>query len=819
MKPKTLPEFHRGPVAAMIAAIAAASSQFAVCPAALAQQESGTLILEEVIVTARKVEESVQDVPVAIVPLTDENLKANHIVSVLELPQIVPGLGATVNSQGGAPTFAIRAAKADNGTSDTVTAYIDDVPVAFPVGISNMTYDLQSVSVLKGPQGTYFGTSTTGGAIIFRPNKPGDEFEGYLGAGAGDYDLFSVEGMVNAPLTDTAKLRIAGEWYERGEGFVDNLNPGNGNPSELNDDKHYSARATLRLEPTDRLLNDTMFEYYKADNETRQETLSTLRERNTDFNGLTVDWALAGITVPGGIDKVEIGPYPTWYEAEMKSVANTTDYDLSDNVSLKSVLSWQSVETDTSQDNDATPRGVVNGRTAYDVEQWTAEFSIDWSVYDGRLRNKTGLFFSNKTVDAGNHYRLLDLPFDFSPFGPGAPIVEDQVAAALPYASVNYYEREFDTQAIYSQFSFDISDIWTVTFGGRYTWDDGDYTGRTKQVNGAAASAEVPYGVFNGPYGCDESFLGYKNPDPETCTGHQDFSEGNASGLLTIEGRFEDHLVYLSARHGYLIGGFNNQVSARGGQVFAPEKVDDVEIGLKSDWTLGGAPIRTNIAVFYGEYKDQQRVQNGQTPEGASFVAVANAGATTFYGLDLDVTYQPTENLSLSLGWNNVTAEYDEFDAALAMIGIEGPQFIDLKGEQAAQTPKNIVTASATYDWPVTSDVGYISSTVSYSWRDDTETHDSPTVICTLEPDGECLRQNITEDFTEFDQIDSYDLVNFSTAWNSVMGSNFDLRLWIKNVTDEEYTVFSNNQLPQFGYSVYIWGEPRTWGLNLRYNF
>lgn len=127
--------------------------------------------IEEVIVTARKTEESVQAVPVSVNALSADSIQKQAILSVADLRSSVPGLYIGTNPQGGAPTFAIRAAKADNGTSDTVTAYVGDMPVTSTRAVGNMVYDMQSISVLKGPQGTLFGANSTGGAIIFRPDR------------------------------------------------------------------------------------------------------------------------------------------------------------------------------------------------------------------------------------------------------------------------------------------------------------------------------------------------------------------------------------------------------------------------------------------------------------------------------------------------------------------------------------------------------------------------------------------------------------------------------------------------------------------------
>ena len=802
-------------IALGIAVLAAASPGLWAADEGQASASSRTL--EEVLITARKVEESQQEVPVSVIALSEATLRSNAVDSVFDLPAVVPGLFVALNSQGAAPTFAIRAAKADNGTSDTVTAYIDDVPIAWTVAITNMMYDMASITTLKGPQGTFFGTSTTGGAIIFSPNKPSGELEGYIGAGVGDWGLTTLEGMVNLPVSDVLQIRIAGDMLNQ-DGFIDNKTPVNGN-DELSDDEHFSGRLSIRLRPNDMFLNDTVIDYYDADNQPKQESLKYLRPRYNyqTFLGFAVpvDYAKAGITVPNDIRDVAIGPHPTWFEAQMTSIGNTTTFELNDNWSIKNVLGYQDVTQDTSQDNDTTVNAGVNGRTEHQVEQWTEEFSVDFTSNSGRVRNKTGVFFSNKKIETGNSYRVIGLPFDFEGFPETlVPVVNTY----LPLASNNYYFREFDSSAIYTQFTFELSDALTMTLGGRYTKDEGDY--RAIAHNGFPGFGNTgEYGdFFAGACSETSAIATYDNFDLANCTGTRDFEDSQESWVVTLENKFTDTtLGYLSARHGYLVGGFNNNVGARAGQLFAPEEVDDIEVGVKSDWELNGRPIRTNLSLFYGEYKDQQRVQNGTDPDTrATYIAVGNAGASTFYGWDLDVTYAPTDYLNLILGWNHVTAEYDEFDASINIPNVQGA-FISLKDQQLSQAPKDIFSLSAAVTWPVSSDTGDISSTLTYYWRDETTHHDSPTHDCVLSEINECL--SITEDFSEWDELPSYDLLNFTTAWSNVMGSNFDLRLWVRNLLDEDYVIYGSNQSLQFGYATLFYGNPREYGVNLRYSF
>jgi iron complex outermembrane receptor protein len=218
-----------------------------------------------------------------------------------------------------------------------------------------------------------------------------------------------------------------------------------------------------------------------------------------------------------------------------------------------------------------------------------------------------------------------------------------------------------------------------------------------------------------------------------------------------------------------------------------------------------------------------QRVQNGISTDPISgavtnYTAVQNAGAATAYGLDLDVTYEPTDNLILTLGWNHIESEYTKF---LAPINI--PQvtaFADLSGSQLSQTPKDVVNLSATVEWPLSASIGSVSSTLSYFWTDETTHHDSPTYLCTPNAAGLCSGPSSPAgDFRQYDTLPAYDLWNFTTTWKGIVGSNFDASLWVKNLTDEKYRTYGSNQMVANGYATYMYGDPRTFGLNVRYNF
>jgi len=789
---------------------------------------TSTTGIEEVIITARKTEESAQVVPVSVTALSTESLQRQAVLDVQDLRSSVPGLFISTGSQGGAPVFTIRAAKGASNVTDTVTAYIGDMPVASTRAVSNMVYDMQSISVLKGPQGTLFGSNSTGGAIIFRPNMPSDVFEGYAQVGIGNYNRSSFQGMINVPINDVVQLRLAGEMVDRDKGLQRNLTPTNGN-SEMGTDKHESMRFSLRIKPSKSFQNDLTMDYFHEDDQPYQDILTALRGPFT-ASGTTVDWAAAGYKISPNTHTVSIGPSTTWNKAKIWDAVDTATYDISDTASLKAVLGYQDIKLDTFQDNDVTPKSVVNGRTADNFQRWTFEPSMDLKSDDGRFRNKSGLFFSYLKRTTGNSYTVQGFPYAVAP-------------ATAPTQSNGWYSREFRSHAIYTQFSYDLTKEMTASLGLRYTWDSGKYKAENRLGFGAnfttglatvfpipLTSALVPgatvaqignfrTGYCSAPALQNPGLSSYQNFNALACTGEQSIKSQAPSFTFTLEDRFaERSMIYATLRGSYLLGGFNNQVFTRGGfgQTYKPEKVVDFETGVKSDWDLWGRPIRTNLAIFYINYKDQQRTANG-TANGLTFVAVQNAGASTAYGLDFDGTYEVTDNLALSASWNHIESSYTTFNAALSIPNTIAS--VDLSGEPMSQTPKDVVSLSATAKWPLSSDIGKVSSTLSWFWTDKTKASDTPAYSC-VPVNGLCTGpSNPAVDFRSLSLLPAYDLWNFTTSWKGIMGTAFDADLWIKNLTDKHYMTNVSNQMIQSGYTAATYGHPREFGLNLRYNF
>lgn len=789
------------------------------------QQVASPSLLQEVTVIARKVEESAQSVPITVTALSAADLGKSVVLNVQDLETRVTGLVVTPNTKGGSPNFSIRVAKTSGAEGGGITTYIDDVPMLSPQSIFYSLYDLSSVQTFKGPQGTLFGTNATGGAIIFRPNRPTKEFEASVDVGYGNYSRADFQGMVNIPVSDAFQFRLAGEIVRR-DGYVKNLTPVNGN-DELSDDRHESARLSARFSPTGGFTNDLVLDYFNENDQPRQAVpvffsnpFLTAPVTNTFgcgilcgpfglgatgagirlYNDHTVSLSANGAT-PNAIT-------PTFNKARIWGAADTAAFDFSDQLSFKNVIAYRHEELNTFEDNDGTSLALVNGRTLQHNSQWTEEPSIRFTSTGGKFRLVSGLFLSHKKLDDGDAYNLAFLlDPSFVPFlpAPGAGLFP------IPQISDNHYDRKLDSYAVYSQASIDLSDTLTATLGARYNRDHGTFKNQLRGGTGNGNAALGLSSAFLNPTG--NSFLGdcraasmagYAGANLTECFANRSATWEAPSFTFSIENRFSDKsLLYFTTRGGYQAGGFNNEISNVELQTYNPEKVVDFETGLKSDWSLAGRPIRTNVDTFFGRYKNMQRQSNGSYTNGAQFQAIFNAGTSTYYGSDVEISVFPFESLELSGAWTYLHSEYDRFviPAVPGGAGVfANPQ--DLSNSTLSLSPKNTVNVQASYHWPVPSRIGALSSTLSYYYRS-----------------AVLLNDFQTPGFEQYDSQKGYGLANATQDWENIFGSRLSVNLWIRNITDKKYAVQASNQTLTFGYATYLFGDPRTYGLNLHYKF
>lgn len=778
--------------------------------------------LEEVVVTAQKREQSEQVVPVSITALSGDALTQQVVLDLRDLMAHVTGLVIAPNAQGDAATFAIRSSKQDNGTTGGVAVYLDDMPLTSTYSVANANYDIASVDVLKGPQGTLFGTSATGGAIIFRPNKPAQDFDAWVWAQYGDYRRSEITGMINVPVNDILQVRLAADYVDRPDGFVKNLapNPSAGLPSELWTDRHDSARLSVRL-ITGAVTHDVVADYY-SENDTPSQSILT---------ELTPGVASLGVPLLNGYNQVALGgnasgiDLPVYRRITSWGVKDTSTWTINDNLSFVNNIGYRNDLQDTFQSSSSEVIDMVNGRTRIKhlsgVEEATLHFDM------GPVHNTTGLFLNEIHEDDGNSYDLaqnytytIDIPA--GAFGAGTPAI----VAPLAQLSNAYYNRTLHSVAPYSQTEFKLSNELTLIAGVRYNWDGGTFND-TQHGGTPPANFFEPQPNGNFFYGpCDPSVIqAYPRYNAATCTASNSASWKAPSWNLALQDQFADHkMVYFRVAHGYIAGGFNNQISDTRYQIFQPEKTTEFEAGLKADWDVGGRPLRTNFALFDGDVSNKQEVENGSTCADqpnltaaqctafysgtnvtSQWIGVFNAGSLNYYGFDLALEYLPVDWLQLNAGWSFIEASYTSF--AFPTVGEIPTQ--DLSGSTPAQVPKNTLTASATLTWPIPSNIGRVSSTLSAYYRSQTNFSDIFNACNTST--NECLSPNANT-------APAYATFDFSTFWNGLLGSHIDLTAYVKNLADRRYIVYQSPQA-SLGYATTSFGEPRTFGMGIRYNF
>jgi iron complex outermembrane receptor protein len=455
------------------------------------------------------------------------------------------------------------------------------------------------------------------------------------------------------------------------------------------------------------------------------------------------------------------------------------------------------------------------------VEEATLHFNM------GRLRNTTGLFLNAVRQSDGNSYDLAqnftyELHIPAGAFGPGTPAIDSPLAQL----SNSYYNRRLYSVAPYSQTEFKLSDSLTLTAGLRYNWDHGSFD---DQQRGGS-----PPAYFFEPQANGNFFFGPCNPatiqsypqfDPVKCLATNSARFTAPSWNLGLQDQFADRsMAYFRVAHGYIAGGFNNQIDNHAYQTFQPEKTTEYEFGVKSDWSLFGRPIRTNLALFDGDVSNKQEVENGATCANqptftaaqciafyggnnvtSQWIGVFNAGTLNYYGFDLSTEFLPVDWLQLNAGWTFVEASYTSF--AFPTVG-EIPSR-DLSGSTPAQVPKNTITASAKLLWPVPSNIGGITSTLSLYHRSETTFTDIFNA-CNVQT-GECLS-------SAANTSPAYTVLDFATFWNGVLGSHIDLTGYVKNLADKHYVTFQSPQA-SLGYASTSFGEPRTFGVGVRYSF
>jgi len=723
--------------------------------------------IPDIIVQARRRDEGLQSVPLAITALSGDALRSQSVVTVQDLGQHIPSLTVSGNL-GRRDTVVIGIRGQRNllprlSYDAAVGVYFAEVPIARPYGLNASLYDISSVQVLKGPQGTLFGRNTTGGAMLFEPNRPTDDFGGSVELEYGNYDHRMVTGMFNLPVSDTLAVRVAGRIAKR-DGFTKNILTG----KRLDAVDNQSFRASVKFNPTPDIENLLVYDFYHSSTSGQSVYLRALRPGGVvsrlfgpggTFGDIASELAAQKERGPHRVALDGVGPS----KVRNQGISNRTTITLSDDISLKNVLGWRKVKSQDTTDLDGSPLPISRPFQTANIQQLSEELQLQGKALDGALSYIVGGFYFREWGDDITYGTSLNIPI---PLGPGAPIN----TLTNPRSSGGYGRSE--SESLFAQLTYEIPGVagLKATAGFRYSWDK-----RRVEISPADSlgcrferTAATPAGLT-----------------PCLAIGRASFSAPTWTVGLDYQVSPKT-LLYIVSRRGYRSGGLNiGSESFAELKPFLPETVTDVETGIKSDWLLGSVPVRTNAAFYYSSGKDVQRTAQ-IIPERVTTTTL-NAASTEIYGAELEVIVRPTSGLSLSgyFSWDH--ARYKKF------VTVSG----DFSNNRFSFTPEVKYGLTVRYETELPS-IGEAAATFDYSWQGRVEFGDI----------------NEVESYQS-----SYGLANARLELNKAGGSPADIALFVRNIFKKEYansgTAFQN----ALGFTSILPGEPRMYGVQVRYSF
>ena len=744
---------------------------------AWAQQASAqpSTTLDEVIVTARRRDESLQQVPISITAIDQEALQRQGVSTLTDLQQLVPSAYVTGYSHGSTQQFFSIRGQSESGLNTgggagggpAVVGYFSEVPV--PMSGPGLYYDLQSVDVLKGPQGTLFGRNTTGGAVLFEPQRPDlDKVGGYAQLLAGNYDRVQTEGAINLPVIDgKLAIRIAGQMESR-EGYTRDVNTGIDY-----DNRHYqAARIGILFEPNDAFENYFIGNYLAVKEHGPGAELIAANPA-ASAAGVSILNYLAAQQARGvratALDTPELD------QGIFFNLIDKTSLKLGDDLRLRNILSYSGQRIRRDDDEDGTTLvlldslGPAPGTWQVDTTTTTEELQLQGNSAGAAFNWQTGVYYES----------------DRSP-DPAQQSFTQQVVLLPFFFNTTDTDLGGTTTGLYGQGTYKLSQLLeglSFTAGYRYTWDSlHEGYSQTLSAGRTPAPGDFCLSVAGG--------LSYPN-----CAVYAAAKHGGDSYTVGFDYQATPAtLLYLVSRQGYKSGGFNI-VAATVGDIgspafsYKPETVRDVELGLKTEWSIGTLRGRTNLAVYNSWYLNAQ-VNTSELIDNEQEAVTQNAARATIRGFEMENTLQPTSSTELSLNYSYMDAFYTRYITPLGQ---------DLSALPYAYAPKNKASAGARARLPLPESIGEIWLGGNLSYQDRVFAGFSAV--------------------TPGSYVPSYGLLGVRADWDRINGGGLSAALFVTNLTDKVYRVTNEDLYTTIGSSTTVYGEPRMYGVTLKYQF
>jgi iron complex outermembrane receptor protein len=802
--------------------------------AALAQSNSA-MDVETVIVTARRVEERLQDVPISMTVLSQEQIAARNIVSTVDLATYTPSLFVNRRFGNEKASFAIRGFTQDLTTAPTVAVYFADAitPRLVPnLGGGNgagpgYMFDLQNTQVLYGPQGTLFGRNTNGGAVLLVPHRPTDKYEGYVEGTLGDYNQHRVQAVLNVPISEILKVRAGVDWNER-DGYIKSLS-GVG-PKDFNNINYVAARLSILAEFTN-WENSLIFTY------TNSKTHGTLGKiafcnpgtnpASIGFTGVTraANCALLAREANYGYWQADNSdPNAHVYDRVWQAI-NTTTWHASDALTVKNILSYGEERQDSSGSvlGDFVPFPLVTASSGIhgdpQANQYTLTDELRFQGEANRLTWQGGLYIevSNPIGVQEQETAVFATCTDRTTFMCTPLTLTIPGVGVVPVGSLGDYHHKYFYRdyAAYGQATYKVTDKFSITAGLRYTRDTTRTTGDDVSiVPSPTGPLSFRCTVTTTPAGANASLL-----TNGACLRAFEEKSGRPTWLIDFDFKpTQDILLYAKYARGYRAGGAN--YSNSGYETWSPEKVDDFEAGLKT--TIRGDVISGtfNINGFWNNFKNQQvpislagcqRTDPRCTaPAVAGIQAIQNVGTSRIRGIEVDGALVFQRDFRLDYGYAFLDAKVikSAFPGCnFAIFNCASADFLQA-GQQLLFSPKHRLTLTGTYTLLSKDNVGDVTVGATYVY--------TASSFFSHSADLAFARGEIPFDSSV---MPSSNLVNLNLNWRNIANKPIDLEVFVTNLTNEKYTVGAGNSLPTTGADFIFVGEPRMYGMKLRYHF
>ena len=807
-----------------------------IAPLAPVAQERG--YLEEIIVTAQKRAQNIQDIPVAVTALSGEHLVEHGITDMFDLQQTAPGLIVDQSQTATTANFSIRGIGTSSqnfGLEPSVGLYVDGVYRARQSSLINELADVERVEVLRGPQGTLFGRNSSAGAVLLNTVAPHHEAGGYFELTYGNLDLFSANGAFGGALVeDVLAVRVTGFTSSR-DGFVDAVGEGE---ALLNDRNRHGGRAQLLYTPTDDVSLRVILDYAEIDEVCC--AAATFRSNYFSFDGRPgSDALLAGLGIPLLNDDrftdyvVYVNQLPE-SRNEDSGVSAELNWDIAPGNTITSISAYRTFNTTDDADVDFNAADIATRFNRGESEMFSQELRLAGSR--GRVDYLAGAYFFTQDLNSWTTTAPgLDVEAFFANGNPqlGTLInTINQLSAltggfvpmtgpAVPPGgrALDVMLQDHEAWAVFGQVDFQLLDQWRLSAGIRYTDEKKDLRGTFTQDNAGPPPDLTAIGtnLFLVSQGLAPLNLALLAPLVYPGWGfylvpafapRPDVDETLEDDQVTWNARLSwtpnnDMLLYAGYATGFKSGGTNtDRIPAAFSQVFGAEKSDSFEAGMKLAFPQHN--LRVNLALHYTTVEDFQ--SNAFTGTGFN---LRNAGELEARGGELELNWVPVAGLALSGAYIYNDTEFKEFEQANCWVAAPfltgtpdpgrrnpGDAFCDRSGDRTQANPEHTVLLSATATHSFSDTLsGYIHADFNY-------------------------RSSIVMD-ANIDPLklqDGFGLLN-ARAGLVLQPFDLDVSLWARNLLDEDYHGAVFDVPLQTGKLASYLREPRTYGMTLRKQF